>query len=341
MKPPPTLHAAAACAAVLLMLAAPAWSQQAPDAEAEFWRSADRIHTVDAYRAYLKAFPEGLHAELARAAISSLGEAGAGSAAAGTGVPVPAAPRAPAAAPAAPTSTGLAGDPAKLLAGGGTSGSVTMMPGETYLGTGPMTVGYLGAKKQLVVPPGAWLLLSEADHKSSHAAPVSLTTMVFGQFRGGQLQSLLLYLFNGRPGPISTRWPDLDHCLAQEGPRGSLKVMQSHDVVRACGWVVRQNTLPAFNNPAWDQAMAALVRLGGAVPQGSMLFSRLWLGDNTADHLNIRRIDFDNRAWSLEQRGAWLQAYVHLAIDGFHRRVRADELEPGQPPTGARLSLVD
>jgi hypothetical protein len=63
-------------------LACAGWAQaQAPSASAvemEFWRSAQRLGNAEAYRAYLAAFPNGVFAPLARAALSAQGAGAAG-----------------------------------------------------------------------------------------------------------------------------------------------------------------------------------------------------------------------------------------------------------------------
>lgn len=231
---------------------------------------------------------------------------------------------------------GTAADPAKLLARAPGSGAVSQQPGETYVGPGPMTVGYLGAKKQIVLPAGRWLLLAVGDKPSGHAAPVQLVTMVFGDLEGGRLHRALVYVFNGRPGPVRNNWPEVAQCEQQGGPRGSVKVQHNDGGRRGCGWSLAGARLPELNDAAWDRALAALMRLGLALPSEPFTYTRAWAADQTADFLSLRRMDFD-----ATPRKAWLQAYLPLMVDGFQKRLQATELEPGQPPTGALLALPD
>lgn len=70
-----------------------------------------------------------------------------------------------------PQSTGLKVDPAQVLVDARTVGAASMVPGETYYGPGPIKVGYLGVKKQLVLPNGTWVLLAIADIQSVHRPP--------------------------------------------------------------------------------------------------------------------------------------------------------------------------
>ena len=49
----------------------------ATSAEQEFWKSADRVRTPEAYRAYLEAFPNGLYAPLAKIGIQPAAGRGA------------------------------------------------------------------------------------------------------------------------------------------------------------------------------------------------------------------------------------------------------------------------
>jgi hypothetical protein len=243
----------------------------------------------------------------------------------------------------AATATGLAEDPAAVLAKSTTSGSVTMMPGEIYLGPGPMTVGYLGAKKQLVLPNGAWVLLAMGDRNISvRGLPSSLTMMVFGQFQEGLLKTLMAYQFNGRSASGRMTWSDLEACFRQGGPNGSRKVELSSGSTRACGWTTRLNRLPEVVDGAWGEALAAVPRLGSQVPQAPFVYTRVWAGDGTVDYMHLRRLDFDPaRKLDVGLRAEWLEAYLGPFLDGFQKRVRFNELEPGQPPAGARLTLPD
>lgn len=298
-------------AAALLLCAAAVQAQGTAAEEAEFWRSAERIGTADAFRAYLKAYPQGLHADLARAALQAP------------------ATQATAAKPPAV-------DAARLLADAPASGAVSQLPGEVYIGPGPMTVGYLGAKKQLVLPGGRWLLLAVGDRPSGHTTPVLLATMVFGDVEGGQLHRLLVYVFNGRPGPVRNNWPEVEQCDSQGGPRGSVKAVNVDGPRRGCGWSVGQSRLPELHDPAWDRALSALTRLGVAMPSTPITYTRAWASDASADFLSLRRLDFD-----AAPRKNWLDSYLPLMMDGFQKRLRAAELDPGKPPAGAPLALPD
>jgi hypothetical protein len=190
-------------------------AQSSPTAaDSDFWRSAERIGTVDAMRAYLKAYPQGFYADLARAAIDRMQ-------AKSPGASTPSKPPMESAVAAPSSPTGLSVDPMQVLSGTPTSGAITMLPGEVYHGPGPITVGYLGAKKQLVLPNGAWVLLAVADRQSGHRPSVPLVSMVFGQFREGHLVSLMSYLFNGRTSPMRT-WQEVEDCHAEKKPNGSI-----------------------------------------------------------------------------------------------------------------------
>ncbi|MEQ1804633.1 MAG: hypothetical protein ABL900_04575, partial [Burkholderiaceae bacterium] len=64
------LSIAALCCATLGVVDQAIAQTPAPSAiEIEFWRSAERVATPEAYRAYLAAFPNGAFANLARAGL--------------------------------------------------------------------------------------------------------------------------------------------------------------------------------------------------------------------------------------------------------------------------------
>jgi hypothetical protein len=250
--------------------------------------------------------------------------------------------------PASQAGLGLTQDPALVLRDAGTSGAITMVPGETYLGPGPMTVGYLGAKKQIILPNGRWVLLAVADRQSGHPnQPVPLVSMVFGQFKEGRLVSLMSYLFNGRAVQGTRPWADFDGCQSgQQVPRGVTKVGDTERGAPGCAWTVRMTTLPKVEDAAWVRAFEAAQSLGAGVPVPPVQFTRAWVVDSRGtNYLGMRRADFDATADAAAlqtARSAWLGEYLPLMIDGFDKRVGATELEPNQSRLpSVRVSLPD
>lgn len=235
-------------------------------------------------------------------------------------------------------------DPATLLAGVPTSGAITMMPGETYQGPGPLTVGYLGAKKQIVLPNGPWVLLAVADRKSSHATPQPLVSMAFGQFREGRLTSLVSYLFNGRAGQAALGWSDAEGCLTGNPPAGGEKVQVSEGRFRACGWTVRQTRPPNVTDEAWLKAPVVAAQLGAKVSAAPLQFTRAWVLDGGSNYLAIRRADYGLAASTTAQpqRMVWLREYLPFMLEGLDKRIGATELEPDQTqPPRVRITLPD
>lgn len=230
-------------------------------------------------------------------------------------------------------------DPARLLADAPRSGAITMMPGEVYIGPGPMTVGYLGAKKQLVLPPGRWTLLAVGERPSRHPTPVTIVSMVFARTEGAALKTMLSFDFNGRPVPVRSSWTETLSCAREGPPKDGQKVQRTAEDRQGCGWVRWVAQWPDFEDPAWDRALAALVRLGHAPPAGRMSYTRAWAWDRGNDYLTVRRIDFPQPGDRL--RADWLEAYLDPMVEGFQRRLTAEELEPGREPGGARLQIPD
>ena len=229
-------------------------------------------------------------------------------------------------APAAPPSVGLKSDPAQVLAGVPASGAITMMPGETYHGPGPMTVGYLGAKKQLVLPNGAWVLITVADRPGGQATAVTLVSMVFAQFRQGQLVSLMSYLFNGRTVRGRSHWSDADECHAANAPRSGHKEVLVQGPARVCGWTVKQSAMPRVVDPGWEEAPNVVQRLGSQMPPAPLQFTRAWATDYGGNYLAIRRADFEfpgGAQAAQTARAAWLREYLPLMLQGMDKTIGA------------------
>lgn len=251
----------------------------------------------------------------------------------------------PAATAATATTTGLEADPAQVLGGTPTVGAITMMPGETYYGPGPVTVGYLGAKKQLVLPNGAWVLVAVADRASGHATAVPMVSMVFAQFREGRLISLMSFLFSSR-AVRGSGWPEADACHNSSAPATGQKEVHVQGPTRACGWTVAQTRMPQVVDPAWEQAPAVVKRLGAVMPPAPLQFTRAWVTDGSGNYLAVRRADFESRAGDAQAaqslRAAWLRDYLPFMLEGLDKRIGASELEPNQRRAPRiRLTLPD
>lgn len=312
-------------------------SQAGPGAaEVEFWRSTERLGTPDAYAAYLAAYPSGHFAALARL---SLGRA--------------AAPAAPAAAPAAPASgipvpTAL---PLRHFSEPSTSGAITFQVGDRFQGPGAITVGWLGARKQLVLPAGEWVVLAAIDHASA-IGNAEFTTVRFGKFTGAQLQSMLIFSFTRRATSIG-RWTDIERCQAGD-PAALLHHASPTAALRSeCMRLWNQGVIQFAGQPAGDEALASLQRLGASYA-GPALVTVWYFADRPNGYLRVTRADWlhqvygansgDAASWSRtalpaspeRQRHAlalmrWAEGYRELAATGFRRKLDELDLKPGLP----------
>jgi len=362
-------------AAALALLAAVPVQAQAPAtaapsaAETEFWRSAERIGTPDAYRAFLSAFPNGLFAPMARAALAK-GEAASpvvlpGAGGAGQGAPAAALTAGTAVLPGSPLGTlGVGGRLQPLSREAENSGIVTFRLGDWFAGPGALMVGRFGAKKQLLLPAGDWVVLAAVDSKStqnvnyaSHQMRmdrIDVGTIVFGRFAGSRLVTLLSFTMNGRQVVVPT-WSDLAGCEAGGALRlrfdkGTLQRTRDECIA------LRSSAEPlAGPDPAQaelrGELQASLASLG-AVVRGAGLTSTVSFGDRSYGYLGVSRIDWpghwlgapadDPRAWTPEalavapaQRAyvdalvAWAAAYREAAREGYWRDHPGPELSPG------------
>ncbi len=310
-------------------------------AETEFkmWTLAERLNTLQGYQVYLDMYPNGRYADRVRAAMQRLrADPRSGYSVAPTAGAAPAQP-------GPSTATGLRESPAQMLANEPRSGAVTQMAGETYYGPGPMTVGYLGAKKQLVLPSGAWVLLAVRDRQSAHPSnPVPLVSMVFGQYRAGQLVAFMSYLFNGRTLSAPKGWGDFDDC-GSKPPAAATRVQESARNAKLCGWTQRFAQTARVEDAGWEAAVATTAKLGAPLPPAPLQFTRAWVVDGAGNYLAMRRADFSlvGEAGAVQQnKAAWLQAYAPLMLEGFDKKIGALELEAEQTTLpSVRIHLPD
>jgi hypothetical protein len=339
-------------AAVMAALCMGAAAQSPSAHELEIWRAAHGIGTAPAYQAYLDSFPQGAFAALARAAIDKLR---APSAAA---LPSAAPPAAPAALP--PSAV-------QALAGELETGVSKLALGERYHGPGVTTVGSFGSRRQVVLPAGEWIVLSGFDHRSGDALPVPMATLVFGQFAGAQLRSLLVVSFNRRsihvPAGSQTTyvqqgvlpsWPQAIRC--EQATAGELfRDVKATRHVKTCAAArpLQPGEEPLANWPGLPERLAdVLGRLKAQAP-GFNLRSEVQLTDQRFNYLGYTRLDCAGTAIgaspcealpraAADARVAWLQAFAPLALAGLGREIDSDDLRAGAAaPPVATLRLPD
>jgi hypothetical protein len=156
--------------------------------EQVFWQSAEKIGTLDAYKAYLSRYPTGFFAPIAMAAIGKYAEA--------------------------VKPGGLTAEVAVLQQGSSLShfstaslsGTVEFNIGDSFSGPTALGVGRLGAKKKLVLPSGNWVALAAQDESANiqivtsftNTVRLTLTTATFGRFAGSSLVSLMTFRFSAQ-----------------------------------------------------------------------------------------------------------------------------------------------
>jgi hypothetical protein len=288
-----------------------------------FWQSAEGLATPDAYRAYLSRYPSGFFTPLANAALSK---------AAGLGKSEGRPPR-------------KEGGSLNNFTSSTASGAVSFNIGEAFSGPTAVGVGWLGAKKKLVLPAGKWIALAAQDEianlPSSNAGwtqthRLTLSTVSFGRFSNGRLVSLMTFKFSAQKAP-AINWSGLDGC-----ERPGTVVLQSIRPAKS-GWTDECMAM-AFDprplndgSPATAELQKSLVRLG-AMASGSALVSTWSYSQRQRGLLSIARYDgpgpmLDNesqsaRDWSPENQigdrpayasrlWKWAQGYRPFASSGF------------------------
>ena len=330
--------------------------------EAEFWRSAERIGTPEAYRAYLAAFPSGVFAPLARAALakeSSLATPGANAAGA---------TRAEVAKP----SDNKASPTLRYFSEAAPyTGSIAFNVGDRFTGPGPLTVGWIGAKKQVVLPPGEWVVLAATDGKSYQAQMavtipgvnrVDLTTLVLGKFAGDRLSALLRFTSNIRPATTPT-WTDLAECDLSDATRLHHARTQPTTFRNECV-AIRSLANPMTEAyPAADEVRRSLARIGARM-SGAAVVLVLSFAERANGYLGITRMDWPAltlgaesepaEAWYPQSLSssplrsayvtallAWAQAYRAVASDGYRRALGAADLTPGAGAIALGLAVSE
>lgn len=305
-------------------LAVPALAQPLPAspvapslAEFEFWKSADRIDTPDAYKAYLAAYPSGHYAGLARAALSR-----------------------PTSGPTATATSarGLSDTLVRRLSRDSQSGAVNFRIGDALAGAGPVTVGRFGSKMQLLIPNGTWFVLAAIDHpQAAHMASVYI-----GKFHANTLRSIVAFRFNGRTFQRRLNSPMLDKCAAVvAAPQPGIEAWLSKaGQVQQCASVVGGQPKSSAQDPGWAMAVAGLQSIGVELPTVSAWRTEVHLADQIGNLLSVERYDFDLEGTPPEARIAWAKAYAKIAIPAFQRELQGEEIEPNRE-MNASVSLPD
>lgn len=318
------------------LLAGAALAQAPGDYEMELWRAAARLDTTAAYDAYLAAFPNGAFAAMARAALAKH-------------TPPAAAVTSGPASTAAP----LLPDTLPALAGEVSSGATGLAVGARLQGPGVLTVGSLGARRQLLLPPGPWTLLAAVDHRAPGTVQVGMATLAFGQFSGRQLRSLLLASFNRRsitiPGGstqtqqalgLLPRWPSAERCEARSGQEHWLDVGGSRTLHHCAAVRPAGDWREALAGPpVLDALQQSLQALGVALPAFATR-SELHFTDLHYGLFGLLRLDSAEAGAAAERSAAW-QRYLPVATLGQGRDIELEDLQPGQPaqPAAAALPL--
>ena len=324
--------------AVALVLAGSGAFAAEPSAyEIEMWRSASRLNTVEAYNDYLTKFPTGGFAGLARIAIRQASSSSQNYSTQTLG----------------PKSPALLSE---LQSRRQESGATHVQLGDRYVGPGVITVGWLGSKQQIVIPPGEWTTLAVFDHSLTGMVPVTYTTIALAQFAGSDLSSLLLTTSTSRPTSLpssqTTQFASLPRLAAAESCDANAFPSQFHEQVSSFAisscLLVREvgNAEETLRSPAGLQE-----RITKSL---STLKATLGRFTHRAElHLNGRQVDYtgyillatnvgnvpqpiagppteSSSPESPSSRWAtWLQDFRPFAMAGHARRLAATDLDPG------------
>ncbi|MCU0953002.1 MAG: hypothetical protein MUC68_18805 [Burkholderiaceae bacterium] len=227
----------------------------------------------------------------------------------------------------------------RLLRRSTDTGAVTLRVGEVYFGPGQMTVGWLGAKTQIVLPRGGWVVLSATDHDSDHRPAIRMTTLYFGRFERGQIKALLRYTFNSRTPaePREQRWTAVDDCLGQARPDTDIWPGRRASS-RQCNAIDPADAAPITAAPQYAALKASLDAIEMALPESVAARARFSHTDLRSNFLQIERVEFGVAVNRPARWRDWSREYASLALQGFDRQLALDELEPNllNPRTDTR-----
>lgn len=233
------------------------------------------------------------------------------------------------------------------------SGAATFNLGDRFTGPGFVTVGWLGSKKQVVLPAGEWVVLAAVDHSSTGARPAKLATFVFGKFAGDRLAASLTVTVNRSASPVS-RWTDIEACAQPDAGQlhheaTSMSAVQT-ECVRMHG---AAGALPGAT-PLGDELRSSLKRIG-ARAGGTAVVTQMYVADKRNGYMRIQRTDWpavalgnteatdwqpdavarsEVRSAYVKELVRWVQGYRPVAIQGFHRSLDGDDLVAGSAVRG-------
>ena len=303
----------AAALALIVAHGGAAAADAGPDAtEQMFWQSTERLATPEAYRGYLGRYPNGFFAPLATAAINK----GVASTQASTSTPLTSVAR------AVPGQGGTLSS----FTEPSSSGAVSFGIGDVFSGPTAIGVGWLGAKKKLVLPAGQWIALAVQDARVeiqtvpslTNTTRALLTTASFGRFAGNRLVSLMIFRFSAQK-VTATGWSAVDGC---EHP-GTVKLQSSRPSRSAwrdeCAAQAFNPTPLGDTLPATVELHRSLSRLGATV-SGPAIVSTWSYSEKQRGLLVINRYDWPGpmlgnegqalRDWTPENQVGERQAYA-------------------------------
>lgn len=215
------------------------------------------------------------------------------------------------------------------------SGATTFNIGERFVGPGVVTIGWVGSRKQIVLPAGEWVALAARDHDSVGGS-THFVSVLFGRFSGKRLATLLNVTAT-RHAPHNVRWNDIEACAAGRGEAlwrdGSRPSAASADCAEV---IVEPRPLPSASTSYGAEFRASLERLG-AVARGPAIVTRLYYEERRYGYMRIVRSDWsdppvasaDARAAYAKRLTEWLGVYRPIAYEGYRRNIGTEDLAPG------------
>jgi hypothetical protein len=223
-------------------------------------------------------------------------------------------------------------------------------------------VGSLGARKQLVLPAGEWVLLSARDQNDIAAgtlAPViplvyrvipyspgsiKLSTVTFGRFEGARLASLMVTMFNraafngartSAPGEACESNQLPRHYYFKDGPVHRRTCVLTTLMADPLG----ENSAQLGPAEAMGEVQSALTRLG-AVAQGPGLVTLFHYAGQTDGWLRVTRVDYPQVHAPLAAVGArdWAAVGLPDAKDRSAPALYLEQLRSWVPTYASKAS---
>jgi hypothetical protein len=297
--------------------------------EFEVWKAAMSINTRTAYEEYMAKFPGGYFIAMANAALQGL----------------------PGSQQNSPPSSVAQQVGAKLDALRDLdreSSAVDFRPGDRFYGPGIIRSGWFGAKKQIALPAGEWIVLTVVDHFVDSIARVQMTSVALGRFQSDRLDSLIAFTANSRPFPRNVATPGLPPIsipsIESCNSNGESAISERSSTPRQDHCLSVQRVMsPRLSDllpPSLGVRIDALIDKSGATAKGPVTRSVIEVQSPADFYAHYVRLAFEDTK-DLPTQVASFKRFRPAVMTGIFYKYDSDDLRPGVISRDGTLKFED